>query len=129
MENSYNIGRVIGKSGVGGIVGTSQAIIKNCYSKGLIEGTSNTIGGIIGNYYNTVDQLEKNYYLKGTAKGGARGGDVEGQAMPLEESEMPSVIEVVSTGNEQVEYNGEMVDIWKEDVNNINNGYPILFWQ
>ena len=49
--------------------------------------------------------------------------------MPLEESEMPPVLEVVSTGNEKVEWNGEMVDIWKKDTNNINNGYPILFWQ
>lgn len=49
--------------------------------------------------------------------------------MPLEESEMPSVLSVLMTDNEQVEWNGQMVDVWKEDTNNINNGYPILFWQ
>ena len=73
--------------------------------------------------------MENCFYLKGTAIGGINGKDIEGQAMPLEASEMPSVLEVVSTGNEKVEWNGEMVDIWKEDTNNINNGYPILFWQ
>ena len=135
IENSYNLGEVTGNSdnsyGIGGIVGSTQASIKNSYNKGIISGTSDSqIGGIVGNYYEISDNgIENNYYLKGTAKGGLGNKDIEGKAMPLEESEMPSVMEVVSTGNEQVEYNGEMVDIWKEDVNNINNGYPILFWQ
>lgn len=40
---------------------------------------------------------------------------------------MPSVISVLMTNNEKVEWNREMVDVWKEDTNNINNGYPILF--
>ena len=39
---------------------------------------------------------------------------------------MPSVIEVIQN---QIEVNGEMINVWKEDTNNINNGYPILYWQ
>ena len=91
------------------------------------------VGGILGNGNGLDDNdgnsyIENNFYLKGSAIGGAGGQDVEG-AMPLEESEMPSVISVVMTDSEKVEWNGEMVDIWKEDTENINNGYPILFWQ
>ena len=49
--------------------------------------------------------------------------------MPLPESEMPSVISVLMKDSVQVEWNGQMVDVWKEDTENINNGNPILFWQ
>ncbi len=119
-SNSYYIGGICG--------GTFENyLIENSYNfANLQEANAYHIGGILGD----DDQICNNcYYLKGTAEGGAGGKDLEGQAMPLEESEMPSVLEVVSTGNEKVEWNGEMVDIWKEDTNNINNGYPILFWQ
>ena len=136
IQNCYNLGNVLAGTtyqlqgyGIGGIIGTTGATINNSYNKGKVEGYQETmIGGIIGNCTNDAG-LKDNYYLKGTAEGGAGGKDIEGKAMPLEASEMPSVIEVVSTGNEKVEWNGEMVDIWKEDTNNINNGYPILFWQ
>ena len=134
VENCYNLGDVIGDEnyssyGVGGIIGTSQAKIKNSYSSCYVTASNiNSKGGILGPYYKNKDILENNYYLKGTAKGGANGEDVEG-AMPLEESEMPSVISVLMTDSEKVEWNGKMVDIWKEDTENINNGYPILFWQ
>lgn len=40
---------------------------------------------------------------------------------------MPSVISVLMTNNEKVEWNREMVDVWKEDTNNINNGYQYYF--
>lgn len=135
VENCYNLGNVTGNKdysyGIGGIVGTTQASIKNSYNKGKVSGSVvSTVGGVIGNYKESDDNgIENCYYLKGTAEGGIANNDVEGKGMPLEEFEMPSVIEVVSTGNEQIEYNGKMVDIWKEDTNNINNGYPILYWQ
>ena len=70
--------------------------------------------------------MENCYYLKGTAIGGINGKDVEGQAEVLEESEMPEVIEIIQN---KVEVDEKMVDVWKEDTENINNGYPILFWQ
>ena len=139
VSNCYNLGNVsagmtyqLQGYGIGGIVGTTQMRVINCYNKGRVFGYSSTqIGGILGNTNITEgrDILENNYYLEGTAKGGAGGKDIEGQAMPLPESEMPSVISVLMTDNEQVEWNGQMVDVWKEDTNNINNGYPILYWQ
>lgn len=39
--------------------------------------------------------------------------------MPLSESEMQIVISVLIRDDEQVEWNGQMVDVWKEDTNNM----------
>ena len=138
VENCYNLGDVIGSEGysygIGGIVGTTQAKIRNCFSKGNVTGESTTqVGGIIGNTIDLDDEngesyIENNFYLIESARGGAGGIDREG-AMPLPESEMPSVISVLMKDSVQVEWNGQMVDVWKEDTENINNGNPILFWQ
>lgn len=128
IYNCYNVGDIEGSSSYkGGIEGgaASNFSIENCFNRGNVIGVR--AGGILG--YNSTSNINGCYYLKGTAEGGINGKDIEGQAMPLEESEMPSVMEVISTGVEQVEWNGEMVDVWKEDTENINNGYPILFWQ
>ena len=138
MENCYNLGEVLGNEGdsygIGGIAGTEQAKIRNCFSKGNVTGESTIqVGGIIGNTIDLDDEngksyIENNFYLIGSARGGAGGIDREG-AMPLPESEMPSVISVLMKDSVQVEWNGQMVDVWKEDTENINNGNPILFWQ
>lgn len=114
---------------IGGISGGNNDTfsIKNSYNFTNLQGlNARNIGGILGDDYQICSNC---YYLKGTATGGIDGKDIEGQAMPLEASEMPSVLSVLMTDNEQVEWNGQMVDVWKEDTNNINNGYPILFWQ
>ena len=102
--------------------------ITNSYNCGNINGTDSRIkkGGICGNKSEEDSTITSCFYKKGTASGGINGEDITGQAEPLEESEMPSVIEVVQN---QIEVNGEMINVWKEDTNNINNGYPILYWQ
>ena len=124
----YNIGKIEGNTDIGGIIGDNSATtcsLQHSYNRGQVISENNwRLGGIAGS-----GETSECYYLKGTAEGGINGKDIEGQAMPLEESEMPSVISVLMTDNEQVEWNGEMVDVWKEDTENINNGYPILFWQ
>lgn len=103
--------------------------MENCFNTGKILEEGRQTGGIIGRNFDFENILVNANYLEGTAKGGVNGQDIEGQAMPLPKSEMPSVISVLMTDNEQVEWNGQMVDVWKEDTNNINNGYPILYWQ
>ena len=159
VNNCYNAGELVetlGTSGTytGGIVGSNRGTILNCYNlskvknnrdaSGIADGQGGAYTSVIKNSYNAgsvsrsgiwsgtlcdLVEISECYYLAGTAKGGINGNDIEGKAMPLSESEMPSVMEVVSEGAEQVEYNGQMVDVWKEDTNNINNGYPILYWQ
>ncbi len=154
LKNCYNAGNIeVGRTyGAGGITGF-YGNISNCYNIGKVEGNSYYLAGIIGGSdstdtitgcYNTGNiigdgssgvsgngkgNIKECYYLEGSALGGIKGQDIEGQAMPLPKSEMPSVISVLMTDNEQVEWNGQMVDVWKEDTNNINNGYPILYWQ
>lgn len=82
-------------------------------------------GGVAGEASDTSGILNS-YYLKGTSSGGLDGKDVVGHAETLEESEMPSVLEVIQN---QIEVDGQMINAFKEDNNNINNGYPILYWQ
>lgn len=136
VYNSINLGELsyTGNSkfyiGIGGIEGGCENLIKNCYSFNIINyGTAPNVGGVLGQTNSIGGTVTNCYYLKGTAPGGIKGADVVGQAEALEASQMPSVISVLLTENEKVEYNGEMVDAWKEDTNNINNGYPILYWQ
>lgn len=135
ISNCYNLGEIktLGTDKVnyiGGICGGSGVSFKinNCYNTAnLLNCNSYYIGGILGEDTG-MPTLEENYYLKGSATGGAGRKDIEG-AMPLEGSKMPSVISILMTDNDKVEWNGEMVDVWKEDTNNINNGYPILYWE
>lgn len=124
VDSCYNLGNVNAPTayGVGGIVGTSVTTIKNSYNSGNIIGKSG-VGAVLGNYQANQDTVENCYYLKGSATGGINGQDIIGQAEPLEESQMPEVIDVVQS---QVEIDGQTINVWKED---INNGYPILFWQ
>lgn len=134
ISNSYNLGKLqyMGEGKIyylAGIIGSlvDRNIIKNCYNISSIDSEKALhFGGISGA---TIENINECYYLKGSANGGIDGQDIEGKAMQLEKSQMPSVINVVMTDNENVEYNGQMVDIWKEDAENINNGNPILFWQ
>ena len=140
LNNNYNFGNIntIGKNSysIGGISGLEMGNgVNNCYNKGIMDTETSWTGGISGYVQGSDVIISNSYYQRDTAKNGI-GYIYENSSNKenlnvgvLEESEMPSVMEVISTGNEQVEYNGEMVDIWKEDVNNINNGYPILFWQ
>lgn len=129
IENTFNFGKIKGNRYVGGITGENKpgkdgGVITNSYNKAIIEGNM-YLGGIAGNQSGKA-HMDNCYYLKGVATGGVNGNDIDGQAEPLEESQMPEVIDVVQS---QVEIDGQTVNVWKEDTSNINNGYPILFWQ
>ena len=124
----------------GGIIGTlntyegefKNSKVENSYNFGNIKNNSTYLnkpeGGIIGKNYAEGEKYEiiKNYYLLGSSIGGIEREDIPGQAEPLEESQMPKVIDVIQ---EQVEIDGNMINVWKEDTQNINNGYPILYWE
>ena len=143
IYNCANIGNITGKKGgntyasVGGIVGEKMSLepeppkIINSFNWGNIKnedtGNFEKKGGIIGKIDADKEyKIENNYYLKNTAIGGIDSKDIEGQAEALEFSEMPKVIDVIQ---DQIEIDNEMVNVWKEDTENINNGYPILYWQ
>lgn len=111
---------------MGGIIGviSSRSKVGNSYNKGkLVYDNVVSIGGISGN---SAVEIINSHYLKGTAPGAANRADIPTQAEAKEESEMPSVLEVIQN---QIEIDGKMINAFKEDTNNINNGYPILYWQ
>ena len=72
----------------------------------------------VSNYTKITSTVKNNYYLKTSAKYGLSAYQLNDNAEPLSEDEMPSVISVINGDNAFV-----------EDTNNINNGYPILKWQ
>ena len=124
IYNSYNLGAITGVGyAVGGIYGGGgEGTIEKCYNKGKVSG--NPGGGIVGGQYMEGDYnnfkmiLKNNYYLNSTATYGIGKYSKNDNASPLEASQMPSVISVINGDNAFV-----------EDINNINNGYPILKWQ
>ena len=142
IESCYNIGNITtSNTNIGGIVGGIQnATIKNCYNTGMIEGIS--VGGISGIVYtgasiencynignlkamtialsintssNQLVTFKNNYYLENTVN---ESNDI----YPQEECK-------VKNSQEMKELYSTLGDAYKEDTDNINNGYPILNWQ
>lgn len=125
----YNIGEINGNDDVGGISGMLFKFIENCINVGEIKELGKiSKGGIVGNDQSPHNggKMINNFYQQGIATGGVEGKDIEGQAMPLPETQIPKVIDVIQN---QIEVDGQMINVWKEDTNNTNNGYPILYWQ
>ena len=129
ISNIFNLGKITGNDNtknlrIGGIIGRVNpdidTNITNSYNTGKIETENNIskyLGSIVGDFKEM--KLSNCYYLKGTydiavGESGSSIGITELDDI----SKFPSVLEVV---------NGE--GAFKEDVNNINNGYPILSWQ
>ena len=128
LRNVYNVGNITvnGKNNnirIGGITGGYwNGNIYNGYNIGKIEAkdtSSNRIGSIIGRKSGITENC---YYLKDTWSKGIgelyEGQKDEGVTEYDDISKFPSVISVVNEDG-----------AFKEDTNNINNGYPILAWQ
>ena len=125
INNCYNVGTIESynpANHVGGIDGNLQnGSITNCYNSGKItvEGTNNSYGSLIGTANNST--INNSKWLLNTAPSAI--GSLQGTTTDNSEridtlEEMPSVLEII---------NGE--GTFKEDTNNINNGYPILEWE
>ncbi len=127
IENCFNMGDINinnaienNKYFVGNIIGNIEGNISNCYN----IGKTNTekialqhIGQIAGNAYNsTLDNClgitSGNFAVIGEQHPTTTINNVK----LVEKSEIPGILSIL--GNE-----------FKEDTNNINNGYPILVWQ
>ena len=128
ITNCYNVGNIYMKQNnnlsfqnLGGIVGenTKTAEVINSYNYGKIEYSIENpiyIGAIVGT--NNSDVLIQGGYLK-NEKYVAIGNLNQGAEQTVEYNsinEMPSILSII--GEE-----------FKDDTNNINNGYPILNWQ
>lgn len=149
----YNEGSINAIDSVGGIVGytAGNVLVNNCYNKGSITGTSN-VGGLIG--YNEPSDQITNCYNIGKVTGSKNVGGVIGThkgvlsnlffidtsgpdyGCGINDSDPFHGLEESSGSTEQTvkqltsKFNEKQTDIpWKEDKENINNGYPILNWQ
>ena len=105
---------------IGGIVGENSAEVTNSYSCGKINYNKDNgnIGYLIGAIKTNVTITGG--YLKNGKYAGI--GDLnQGIDQTVEYNsidQMPTILSVINTENR-----------FKEDTNNINNGYPILNWQ
>ena len=122
ISNCYNTGNISGYNKIGGISGQNTTEIFNCYNIGLINGTA-FVGGITGQNlssttYNTIGLIRNSFSLVNVADsldGGNNDGIIENSFIKTEQ-EMKSLVPTLGIA-------------FKEDSNNINNGYPILQWQ
>lgn len=120
IKDCYNIGSATGiadTSSSGGIAGDVQNNSKviNCYSIGYITGNDLT-GSIVGQLrISTNGKVENCYYLENTVNGA-------NETVIREEI-------TVKTSEELKSMASTLGSAFKEDTNNINNGYPILSWQ
>ena len=130
ITNCYNIGDIKGGSknilNIGGIAGNSRDNIKSCYNIGNVEivgGQDIRKGMIMGKNRSDISKITNVYYKETedmTAIGNGNIGD--NSTMVLTEDKMRNNEEFVTLLNQDG-------TAWKMDINNINNGYPILSWQ
>lgn len=121
MQNCYNVGIIEGNNKIGGISGQSTSSISNCYNVGKIKGTT-IFGGIVGanlvsKDYQTEGVLRNTYILENTCENicGYNDSTIEDSSIKSKE-EMKLLVSTLG-------------EAFKEDINNINNGFPILTWQ
>lgn len=135
IKNCYNTGNIYGKAEtilrIGGVLGSLNGSLENCYSTGeveILEGNNSettTIGMVLGRIFTGSKLAENLYYQKidETLGIGINNTEIviEDTNMQKKEEEMKqdSFVELLNNGESN----------WKKDINNINNGYPILNWQ
>lgn len=103
----------------GGIAGTlyNKSTISNCYNAGIIRCNFIEYASIIG--YTSLSQnniLENNYYLENIINGTSN-----------DRIYLYGI--TVKTREELKNIYSSLGNAFKNDSNNINNGYPILVWQ
>ena len=120
--NCYNKGKIISNSSfVGGIAGQASSDVINCYSVGSVEGRY-CIGGIIG-WIAREKSVVSNCYFSGEIT------TLEvGKNILIGEGEENSEIVNCYTKNDSFTA-VDLGDAFKEDTENKNNGYPLLYWE
>ena len=115
IKNCYNNAEIIGDEQIGGIVGyINNSIIINCYNSNNITGNSK-IGSIMGELNKDRVEVTNCYYLENTVNGTNETEIIEGIT--------------VKTSEQLKKIADTLGNAFKENMSNINNGYPILAWQ
>ena len=121
------MGKILGNAKIlriGGIIGYQFGTIESCYNIGSVEGTAVeelNIGMIVGKRYDTDSPINYAYYQKNdnNITGIGASGDLANMLKTEEEMKESNFVDLLNQTNNN----------WKQDMNNINNGYPILNWQ
>ena len=121
--NCYNFGKIKGKT-TSGIVGDNGNKIKiiSCYNAGELEGTTKyeiTNKGIIENCYYISNQ--------GTAIGNAL--EVTGEQLKTLAPTLDKAYTIDEETGAVTISETEIQNVWKEDTENKNEGFPIFKWQ
>ena len=135
IENSYNIGNVTSENKndteniftieIGGIAGKLNGEIKNSYTIGMITNIDNKninnyyIGSLVGLKNSSITNC---HYLVNTVFPSKDDIQitVEGEEKTSDEMKESNFVEQLNEGNK--------TNIWKIS-SNLNQGYPILYWQ
>ena len=134
MQRCYNIGEVnlelTGTQGTyqrlaaGGCLGRNEAKISDCYNIGKVSTTAGydvNRGAVFGRLSESGGITENVYYKSGAGiTGFGNMADLTGMAKTETEMKSKEFLQLL---------NKNTPNAYKEDVNNINNGYPILSWQ
>ena len=122
--NCCNKGTISGVSYVGGIAGGNDEKIENCYNIKNING-ENHVGGILGC---TGSGKGEKSIINCYSLGEVSGRSYIGQIVGLSEREQVNATVRCYAGDDDFT-SEDLGDAFKEDAGNINNGYPILYWE
>lgn len=134
VNNVYNNGKIYNIKSknltdayeyIGGVVGVNSGTLTNSYNRGIVENSDISsyyirIGSLTGTSRSTLYNC---YYLKDTVIN-----------LPDDNTEIMSFgtqvdEQEIKDNNFITKLNQENLNIWKKDINNINDNYPILYWQ
>lgn len=109
---------------IGGVVGNNSGTLINSYNRGVVENSNINyyirIGSLTGASKTTLDTC---YYLKDTVINLPDDNTViMSLGTQVDEQE-------IKDNNFITKLNENNSNIWKRDINNINDNYPILYWQ
>ncbi len=133
VSNCYNIENIsassVGGLNIGGVAGTVYDVgkINNCYNVGVINGNGiePKVGSLIG-LINEGCSVSNCYYSEKSSNNGFEiDGSNKAEVVKMTETEM-KLTDFVTKLNEENEENKE---VWKQDTEGINKGFPILKWQ
>ena len=125
IYNSCNKGEInTDKQSVGGIVGSIEGNIQNSYNISNITSTEPNVGGILGEAGEELGTNLTNCYSIGEMRGAYEVGEIVGhQYLNLNHKQT----NCYSRNDTFMAEN--LGNAFKEDSENKNNGYPILYWE
>ncbi|MGM9608105.1 MAG: S-layer homology domain-containing protein [Oscillospiraceae bacterium] len=131
IRNCYNAGYITTtySSPAGGIVGTNEGMdIYNCYNIGIIDTNGQSRGRGIGSHDTGTYTVDNCYFLSGCGDDADNPGYYKGVSKKISVNVTEMTAEELKSEETLAKLNANGVT-FVADVNNINNGYPVLWFQ